>query len=222
MRHLVVGAGEVGSALHNVLSRTMRCELRDIAPHDGNADVLHIAFPWSDRFADAVHRYWAEHGAGLVVVHSTVPVGTCDPHGWVHSPVRGRHPNLAPALFAFVKHVGGARAKEAATLLEAAGITTMVHDRAAETEAAKLWELTQFGIQVRVEQEIHDWCERRGIDADVVYRQFAETYNAGWEALGELRFVRPVLEHMPGPIGGHCVRQCAALLDHPLAAQVAR
>src|SRR5690606_40778498 len=51
-----------------------------------------------------VQRYAAEHGAELVVVHSTVPVGTCDANGWVHSPVRGRHPNLVGGLRKFVKH----------------------------------------------------------------------------------------------------------------------
>lgn len=218
----MVGAGEVGSALHTVLSRSVPTGLRDIAPFDGDAEVLHIAFPWSDQFVDTVHDYQAEHHAGMVVVHSTVPVGTCDPQGWVHSPIRGRHPNLAPALTAFVKHVGGARAEEAASILETAGITTMVHDRATETEAGKLWELVVYGQAVLQQQSIHAWCEQHGLDFATVYTAFRGTYNAGWAASGYPQFAQPVLEHMPGPIGGHCVRQCAALLDHPLADQVAR
>jgi len=211
--HLVVGAGEVGTALHAVLSRAHPTVVRDVDPVDlSPVDVLHVAFPWTPAFADQVAGYEAGHRAGLVIVHSTVPVGTCDPHGWVHSPVRGRHPDLAPSLTAFVKHVGGGRAEEAAEVLEAAGITTMVHDRAAETEAGKLAELAQFALQVVVEKEVHAWCQREGLDFDVVYRRFAETYNAGYETLGDLRFVRPVLEHMPGPIGGHCVVAGSRLL----------
>lgn len=222
MTQLVVGAGEVGTALHAVLSRAHTTEIRDVEPCDVQAEVLHVAFPWQPRFVEWVRRYQAEHGADLVIVHSTVPVGTCDPEGWVHSPVRGRHPDLVDSLLTFVKHVGGARAPEAAKLFEAAEIDVAVHPRGAETEGAKLFELVQFGLQVVVEKEIHQWCERHGLDWDVVYRQFAETYNAGYEALGESQFIRPVLRHMPGPIGGHCVRQCSALLDHPLAEMVAQ
>lgn len=218
---LVVGAGEVGTALHAVLSRAHPTAIRDLEPVDVQAEVLHICIPWSDEFVTAVRRYEVEHGAELVVVHSTVPVGTCDPEGWVHSPVRGRHPDLVDSLLTFVKHCGGERAKEAAAVLEDAGIDVAVHGRAAATEAGKLWELAQFGLQVTIEKQIHAWCTENGIDSDVAYRQFAETYNAGYEALGELRFVRPVLRHMPGPIGGHCIRQCSALLDHPLAQMVA-
>lgn len=217
MRHLVIGAGEVGTALHAVLSRAHPTTIRDIEPVDVQAEVLHIAFPWSDQFVAWVRRYEAEHGTSLTVIHSTVPVGICDPEGWVHSPVRGRHPDLADSLLTFVKHFGGSRADEAAKLFEDADVDVTVHPRAADTEAGKLWELVQFGVQVVVEKQIHTWCTDRGLDPDVVYRQFAEAYNAGYEALGDLRFIRPVLEHMPGPIGGHCIRQCSALLDHPLA-----
>lgn len=223
MRQLVVGAGEVGAALAKVLFDAGDVAVRDLAPSglDGPFDVLHICFPWSPWFAAQVAGYQSEHGAGLVIVHSTVPVGTCDPRGWVHSPVRGRHPHLVDGLRTFVKHAGGTRAAEAAKLFVAAGMTVAEHPRAAETEAGKLWELTQLGLQVKICQAIHDWCAEHGLDADVVYDDFADTYNAGYAELGEGQFVRPVLEHIPGPIGGHCVRPNAALLDHPLAAWVA-
>lgn len=221
MTHLVVGAGEVGTAVAAVLARAHTTVLRDVEPVDVTAEVLHVCIPWSDRFVAEVQRYQAEHGAGLVLVHSTVPVGTCDPHGWVHSPVRGRHPELFTSLLTFVKHFGGTRAADAAKLFEAAGCDVTFHAWAVETEAGKLWELVQFGLQVQIEQQIHQWCERNSINADVVYRQFAEAYNDGYIAMGLPQFVRPVLEHQPGPIGGHCVRQCAALLDHPLSQTVA-
>ena len=204
---LIVGMGEVGSALAEVLG----VPGRDVGSFDLHADVLHVAFPWSGRFVSDVHRYQREHGADLVVVHSTVPVGTCDPYGWVHSPVRGRHPHLVESLKAFTKHAGGVRAREFDW-----PHTLVVHDRAEETEAGKLWELAQFGLQVRINQAIHEWCVVRGLDPDVVYRQFADTYNEGYEALGEGRFTRPVLNYMPGDIGGHCVAQNSVLLDHPL------
>lgn len=213
LTQLVIGLGEVGEAMTAVLG----CLGRDVHWPDGSADVLHICFPWSDLFVSQVEAYQELYEADLVVVHSTIPIGTCDSHGWVHSPVRGRHPDLEAGIRTFVKFFGGNRAAEAAAIFQALGVKTIVTPKAAETEAAKLWELVQFGIQVKVEQAIWDHCTELGIDPDLVYRQFAQTYNAGYRELVASHLTRPVLVHVPGPIGGHCVRQNAALLDHPLA-----
>lgn len=216
MRQLVVGAGEVGAALAAVLG----APARDVEPIEGAFDVLHVCIPWSEDFVEAVTSYEREHDSDLVVVHSTVPVGTCDPHEWVHSPVRGRHPYLADGLRRFPKHFGGRRAPEAAMLFNTIGISTLTHDRAADTEAGKLWELVQYGVQIQVEKAIHAWCVEQELDFDVVYTRFAETYNEGYLELGEEQFVRPILDHLDGPIGGHCVVPMSALLDHPLAEMV--
>lgn len=214
---LIIGAGEVGTALFNVLRDVgTDVRLRDTDPVDVSADVLHICYPWTHSFVSSVVGHVREHGASLVIVHSTVPPGTCDPQGWVHSPIRGRHPELEEGIRTFVKHVGGERADLAAKLLSDAGLQVQVHERAMECEAGKVWELIQFGLQVTIEQQVHEWCERFGLSADEVYAQFARTYNDGYAALGESRFIRPILDHVPGPIGGHCVVQNAHMVSHPL------
>lgn len=221
---LVIGSGEVGTALYNVLKDAgADVTLRDTDPVDVSADVLHVCYPWSGSFVDDTLAYVREHGASLVIVHSTVPPGTCDPQDWVHSPVRGRHPGLEEGLRTFVKHVGGERAlrtRRAARLLTDAGLRVQVHARAAETEAGKVWELVQFGLQVMIEQQVHDWCERYGLNHREVYADFARTYNDGYATLNEHRFIRPILEHVPGPIGGHCVTQNATHIDHSLVRQL--
>src|SRR5690606_39696462 len=130
----------VGSEFAELLSGVGEVGLGEVDPTDGRADVLHVCIPWSSGFADAVKGAVTRHRAELVVVHSTVPIGTCDPHGWVHSPVRGRHPNLSPSLRTFTKHFGGRRADEAADMWAPIS-KTAVHPRAVETEAGKLWEL---------------------------------------------------------------------------------
>lgn len=221
MKHIVIGAGEVGTAVHAVLSRTHETVLRDIDPVDDTADVLDVCIPWQADFVDQVQRYADHHQADLVVVHSTVPVGTCDANGWVHSPVRGRHPNLADGVATFRKHFGGARSLEAVVDWIDADVPVLAHPRGADTEAGKLWELVQYGLQIRVEKAIHAWCEKHDVDPEIAYRGMAQSYNEGYEQLGEHQFVRPVLDHVPGPIGGHCVVPMARLLDHPLAEFVA-
>ena len=216
MHHVVIGAGEVGTAVAAVLARAHQVTLRDIEPVTAKADVLDICIPWSERFVEYVHDYVKQHKPSLVVVHSTVPTGTCDEHGWVHSPIRGRHPHLEEGVSTFVKHFGGVRAAEAAKSWALAGVTTAEHDRARDTEAGKLWELAQYGVQIQVEKAIHEWCEAHDVDFDVAYTAMAHSYNDGFQALGESRFTRPVLEHVPGPIGGHCVLQNSHLIDHEL------
>lgn len=210
-RHVIVGAGEVGTALARVLPGAMLTDHTEVA--GDTADALHVAFPWSGEFVAEVERYQHLFLPHLVIVHSTVPVGTCDPREWVHAPVRGRHPDLVAGLKTFVMHVGGLHAQRAARLLTAAGITTHIHARAAETEAGKVWELVQFGVNVAVEKAIHAWCVERGLDPTEVYAWFAETYNAGYTQLGQGHLARPVIEHTDGPIGGHCVVPGARLLD---------
>lgn len=211
MNHLVIGMGEVGTALAEVLG----CPGIDTEPVSDllQPDILHIAYPYSDSFTSATASYQAIHQPDLVVVHSTVPIGTCDERGWVHSPVRGRHPHLAESLRAFTKQFGGKRAWDAALTWPG---EVSVCDVAADTEAAKLFELAQFGLQVRVTQSIYDYCEARGLDPEVVYRQSAEIYNTGYSKMGDDRFMRPILEHVPGAIGGHCVNQNMAHLDHEI------
>lgn len=218
---LVIGSGEVGTAIYAVLRDAgAQVHLRDTEPLNLSAGVLHICYPWSPTFTEDTLEYARHHLASLVIVHSTVPPGTCDPYNWVHSPVRGRHPELEDGIRAFTKHVGGYYAEHAAKLLSDVGLRVQVHEHAAETEAGKVWELIQFGLQVMIEQQVHDWCDRYGLNATEVYSDFARTYNDGYATLGEHQFIRPILDHVPGPIGGHCVIQNATMVDHQLSHQL--
>lgn len=219
MTHLVIGAGQVGTAIYEVLSTATETAIRDINPVEvKSAETIHICFPWSDNdFAWDVEDYRKQHKANLVVVHSTVPMGTCDQHGWVHSPVRGRHPHLTESLLTFTKHFGGRDAEQAADPFQAAGVPVAIHDLARDTEAGKLWELATYGLSVVIEKRIYEYCQQHGLNFNVVYTQFAETYNEGYARLGHDEFLRPILEHIPGPIGGHCVVPGSRMLNHTLA-----
>jgi hypothetical protein len=204
---MIIGMGEVGRAL----SAYLNMPGRDIEPEGEQADTIHIAYPWTPDFEEQVWTHADEHNASLVIVHSTVPVGTCDPHGWVHSPVRGQHPISFEAT---TKTFGGALGFLAAA--EWPG-PVRVYPTARLTEAGKLFELAQYGLQVRVMQSIHEWCRTQNLDFAAVYSEFAEDYNRDYSKLGEDRFIRPILEYMGEGIGGHCVLPSMGLLDHPIA-----
>lgn len=207
VKQCVIGNGEIGKGISEVLG----CPAFDVEGPDKEYDVIHICYPFSDDFEALTEDYEVRCNAELVVVHSTVPVGTCDKNEWVHSPVRGRHPHLAESIRKFTKFFGGKHAKTAAELFPCPAVVT---DKAKNTEAMKLWDTTIYGLNILIEKEIHKYCEENGVDFDIVYTQANQTYNEGYELLGEPQFKKYILKHMEGEIGGHCVLPNFELLNN--------
>lgn len=216
MKQLVIGLGEVGQAIKNILD----CEGHDPQKEvlaEGEFDVLHICFPYSEVFQEKVLGYRETFTPSLVIIHSTVPLGTSESLGAVHSPVRGVHPRLEAGIRTFMKYFGGEQAEEAAALFRKAGIETRVVASAKTSEALKLWDTTMYGWNILLEKEIYDYCQRHQLDFDVIYKHANQTYNDGYERL-ELPFYKKyILEQVYGPIGGHCVVQNCELLDSPIS-----
>ena len=212
--HLVIGAGEVGQALHRVITGS---HIRDVEDQHNLLpvyDVLHITVPWQiPNFVATVHEYAGEYDPEFVIVHSTVPIGTCDDNGWVHSPIRGKHPDLEAGIRTFAKHYGGDRAATVADVMSEYLPYWYAHPKAAITEAAKLVELWQYGMEIMMEKEIHQLCKEFDLPHHVVYSLFGETYNDGWAELGHPEYQKPILKHMEGPIGGHCVIAGTKILE---------
>lgn len=220
--------GEVGKALFNILKSKYQAKGIDKGETvHGLFDVLHICFPYSQRdFVKFVKGYKNQYLAegGLIVVHSSIPVGVCSRlgDGVVHSPVRGVHPHLEKGMCTFTKYFGGRRAEEAAKYFEDIGIPVFVTKSSRETEALKLWDTTQYGLNIILNKAIYKYCKMHNLDFDVVYTHANETYNKGYTTLGRGEVVRPMLKYMPGPIGGHCVLPNAALLGGEIAKFILR
>jgi hypothetical protein len=215
MRQLVIGSeGEVGSALKNILGCDGYDPRKGVLA-EGHYDVLHIAIPYSDRFEVLVRSYQIKFNPSLVIVHSTVPVGTCRRLKAVHSPIRGVHPHMEEGIRTFVKFFGGEQAEEASKLFSDLGIKTEVVDNPEDTEVGKLVDTFQYGVMIALNKAIYAYCERRGVDFDVVYKRFNQSYNDGYTALGRIEVVRPFLKHVNGKIGGHCVRENTELFKNP-------
>lgn len=215
-KQLVIGLGEVGQAVKNIL----RCHGTDKEIVNETYDVLHICFPYSETFVDDVRKYKEHYSSYLVIVHSSVPIGTCDLLEAVHSPIRGVHPHLEEGIRTFLKYFGGFRAPEAALIFEEVGIETQVIRDARTTEALKLWDTTQYGVMIMLEKEIFDFCRLNGLDFEIVYAHANKTYMQGYTKLGMAYVTRPSLMHKPGPVGGHCVLENARLLNTPSAARI--
>lgn len=212
-KHLVIGTGQIGKAILAVLE----CHGYDVAdgayPYTEPFDCIHICFGHSDAFEEDVKHYQEITGAKFTVIHSTVPVGTSSKLGAVHSPVRGKHPNLESSVRTFVKFFGGAAAEDAAAIFREKGIKCVTTPKSETTEALKLFDTEQYHLNILAEKAIHQYCTEHDLDFDIVYKQANQTYNEGYEAMGMPQFKKYVLEHVEGPIGGHCVTQNAKLLS---------
>lgn len=215
-KHLIIGAGEVGRALYNVLKNHYKVFLRDKDDNlEGRFNVLHICYPPVKNFIKITKNYIKQYKPFLVIIHATVPVGTTRKVdvSAVHSPIRGIHPHLEKGIKTFVKYFGGKKAKEAAKIFSKIGIKTLTFKKPETTELLKILDTTYYGWNIIFNKEVKKICDKYKLDFDEVYTIANKDYNEGYKKLGMSHVIRPVLKYMPGKIGGHCIIANCHLLD---------
>ena len=215
-RVLVVGLGEVGKPLYELARDSGRFEVYgyDVDPAESvnslpeiprPVDFLHVVFPYSHRFVEHVVGYVEAFRPRLVVIHSTVAVGTTRR---IHeelgvpvafSPVRGRHPRLKEHLRFWPKWVAalpGSAVDEAAEHLRSMGLPVRIYKGGPESlELAKLWETVYRAVMIAAWQELHRVARRFGADIVAVAEFVAEVH----------RVLRDRPVYYPGYIAGHCL-----------------
>ena len=239
-KHLIIGNGEVGMAIYNVLKSHFNVFIRGTSDNfDNHFDILHICYPPVKNFAEITKRYIKKYKPNLVIIHSTVPVGTTKKVGSlaVHSPVRGmhikkHHPGIlkntriekshnidkslyfSKSLSSFVKYFGGKKAKKAANYFSKIGIKTLCFKKSETTELLKIFDTTYYAWNIVFAKEIKRICDKLKLDFDEVYTIPNQDYNKGYRKLGKRHVLRPVLKPILGKIGGHClISNCDLLND---------
>jgi UDP-N-acetyl-D-mannosaminuronate dehydrogenase len=215
---VVVGLGEVGKPLFEILSeyhKTIGVDITPPAEHPKDVDVLHICFPFEIKdFVGEVVRYIDLFKPALTIINSTVGVGTTRAvaertgAALVNSPVRGKHVRMREELRKYVKFVGAIDpddARRAAEHFESVGMKTRILSAPEATELAKLTETTYFGVLIAWAQAIERYCDFSG----QAYDEIISFYD-------EIKFFPPV-KFFPGIIGGHCVMPNIEILSkyHP-------
>jgi UDP-N-acetyl-D-mannosaminuronate dehydrogenase len=208
---LVVGLGEVGRPLLEVLGGAHQAAGRDIDDRAFHGvRILHLCFPFGPNFVSAASHYVSLYQPEVVVVNSTVVPGTTraiqQETGTpaVYSPVRGKHTRMAEELRRYRKFIAGSSPEALAAVADhfaAAGMTTQRMPSFESLELAKLLETSYFGVLVAWAQEMDRFAA--SVDAD-----YWET-TAFFEEIG---FFPPV-GFEPGYIGGHCVMPNLDLLE---------
>ncbi|HLQ75894.1 MAG TPA: hypothetical protein VK210_00980 [Terriglobia bacterium] len=210
---VVVGLGEVGKPLREIISRHHNVEGVDITPPSTlmkDVDVLHICFPFQIRdFVGECARYIQLYSPKVTIINSTVAVGTTRAVAKragvpvVYSPVRGKHARMVQEMLHYTKFVGGldrASADLAVRHFESIGMKTKALSSPEATEVAKLTETTFFGLMIAWAQEVERYADQIGQN----YDEITSFYD-------EIGFFPPV-KYTPGVIGGHCVMPNIELL----------
>ena len=217
--NIVIGVGEIGTAVGEVLKR------QDSVVGRGKEDPgfkskggnLHICYPYSETFVKDTKRYIRQYKPKTVIVYSTTPIGTCEKIGKdiVHSPVEGKHPHLEDSILIMPRWIGvkNKKARERAFKLwrpYVKVIRLMASSR--YTEFLKLRSTAKFGINLVWTDYEKAVADRVGINFSAV-KEFDQDYNNLYKELGLDEFQRYILDPPNGVIGGHCLVPNAEMLN---------
>lgn len=220
MKSLIIGKGQVGTGLFDVISPFHETYIKDVEELEiEGIEVLHLCYPYSDKFIDTANDYIKKYSPKLVINHASVAIGTTekiDADGSLicYSPIRGKHPNLAGDIRIFDKFIAGEY--EAVSLAKeyfkpcGMGIVMFSNKKDMRTlEFCKLVSNIRYGYEICFMQEMERIADEFGIDIGT-FNLFEQSYNNGYKVLGQYNMIRPVL--YGGVIGGHCVMQCTKIL----------
>ena len=222
----IVGHGQVGQAVAKLYSEIDTSKswfsfdkiliydpYQNMLDDISDVDILNVCIPYTEDFVSIVKDLPIPNW--YTVIHSTVPVGTTEKfgHKFLHSPVRGVHPNLYEGLKTFVKFIGGDQqlAEAYSGHLKTLGIETHICKDAKTTELSKLADTTYYGLCIAFTSDMKKLCDEHNLDFMDVMTKFNHTYNEGYKKLGKTNVVRPVL-YPTDKIGGHCIIPNAKLL----------
>lgn len=222
MNSLILGRGEIGRAVGEVIHRTDIVRTYDIKegqpPEVKGIDIIHVCFPFIDMasFIEAVQFYIKKYKPEHVVIWSTVAIGTTARiPGAVHSPVEGRHPNLALSIRSMVRWIGTNNADEGEFFekyFKALFLKTYLVGKSDFTEFLKLRSTSKYGINLVWADYEASVAKELGMNYKLV-KHFDADYNRLYHNLNMPWAQRYILDPPNGKIGGHCIVPNAELLD---------
>ncbi len=212
MRTLIIGFGEVGSSLYEILF-DIKPVIMDIEEGVTETfDIIHICFPYSKYFVKEVKRYQRKYKPKYTVIHSTVPVGTSKECNAIHSPIVGIHPFLTKSIKTFTKFLGGKDADKVADYFRRAGIKVYITDKSETTELMKIMSTTFYGLCIEYTKEVKKMCDKYKIPFEM-WTMWTNNYNEGYNKLGFPQYTRPNLIPIMNKLGGHCLLPNLNLMD---------
>ena len=213
MKAILIGYGEIGKAVFNVFSHDHEIIIHDvakgidyIAKNGERAEILIIAIPYSRHFEKIVKSYQEKFDIKSTLVFSTTQIGTCKRLKAVHSPVEGKHPNLAESIETGKRWIGG-KDERVMRFFKEAGFKKeqlRVVEKPEFTEFLKLRSTTLYGVNIEFARYSNEVARELKMSFEEV-RKFDEDYNELYRKMGMPWFARYILSPPKGKLGGHCV-----------------
>lgn len=233
----ILGFGEIGESLKRVYDIKnyqviIRDPFKNINSELSKCDIVNICIPYFsyNKFLTSLKELNLKNNC-IVIIHSTIEISTTNKIQielpnliFVHSPVRGVHPNLYEGLITFEKYIGFSdryykNDKVINTVvnhLKYLNIKPVVCS-SKESELAKLISTTLYGVNIAAVEDVGQLCDKFEVNFDKVYTNWQKDYNEGYKKLGVHHVQRPVLKRIPNPekiIGGHCVIPNSVILKN--------
>jgi hypothetical protein len=236
-RFLISGNGETGSAWKQIFDENkIACEVSDpqkgINPSTIFFDVCLICFPCQDitQFVNALVRIEHNFVFKIMLIESTIiPFHlSClklnyNKILYLHSPIRGTHPNIAGGIKKYIKFVAPInpiqeeKCKEfARNFYPMLGIQYEILHCADETAFGKLINTTWYAMQIAFANLVYEICQTynmnfeqtytRFMESDEIGRKYSKTKkedNIGVRKMADDLIPRPTM--LPGAFGGHCL-----------------
>lgn len=218
MNDVILGGGEVGITLYELLGKTIGLHDIDsdkIKNYDAiklyDVGVIHICFPYSKKFKASVLGYVEIFNPKLIVIHSTIPVGTSHTIQIgvgsipvIYTPTRGVHSRFVKDMKRYTKLWASAGVISNGVIslfLKIWTNTGVVTDR---WESVKDLELAK----TLIDTTYYGWLIAFRFAADAIATNYGANKNKIWEFADEIHEIlgnRPKMFSNPEGIGGHCV-----------------
>lgn len=212
---IVLGLGEVGKPIHNMLSSAYgfdEVKGKDIGPlyPPYKFKYMHVCIPQSPSFIPALDDYVKEFEPEVIIAHSTLSPGISSyldgryDAPVYYSPVRGNiKDGMRWSLGKYTKYLAAygyseSEVKPVVDHLEGAGFKVKFINDPFALEWAKLLDLVWYGLNIAFYQEIERLSEKKNFDYDVI-REFITSTPGESEGKVQRSFF------YGGYIGGHCV-----------------
>jgi hypothetical protein len=220
MAEIICGFGEIGKAVKEAVSPdalVYDLSMTDQSPQIDNLEIMHICFPYSDKFIQYAQGYIDQWQPEHIAIWSTVPIGVTKQVSGiaVHTPVEGKHPSLATSIRIMTRWVGCNNQEQAdffTDYFKARHFVVRSVPNSDYTEALKLLGTTEYGINLLYADYKKRVAEAIGMDYELTKR-WNRDYNQLYRELGLNQFQKFVLDPPGGKLGGHCVRENSILLN---------
>ncbi|OFW47591.1 MAG: hypothetical protein A2163_00795 [Actinobacteria bacterium RBG_13_35_12] len=226
MNAVLIGYGDIGKSLYEVLSPYHKISITDMATDrvaEGTFDILLIAIPFSPVFVPFVEHYQRQYtGKGRTriptLIFSTVAIGISDICAAYHSPIEGRHTKIVDMIRRQTYCIG--KKKDSAmdenlfiaTFFEEAKLKYDFFDNAKITEFLKLRSTALFGVNIEFARYSKQVADDIGMDFELV-KEYDKAHNRLCREVGMDYCQRYILDPPEGEIKGHCVVPNSIILD---------